>query len=286
MKKKTLGVIGLSGAILLGSVYSISANTSGYELYKSALKQTHQGDSATMAMSFNLEDNEKSLFSMNSLYKADMEQGVSSVSTDMANEEASSTMNMYKQDGAWFVKKEGTDVFYKMEATKNPHSEKSLELQDDVENLIDVLTKNLQQQITVDEAKNGGKTVELDLAGKEIPLAANALSTLMIKHSVMLQDRADQPESDFHLQPTMPELDHDITVKQINVTADITKENRIEQQTVKAIVTGKDKQGKAHELVLNIKLNVKDYNQTSVAPIEIPADKVEKMDVKHGGHGM
>lgn len=285
MNKKTLGVIGLSGAILLGSVYSISANTSGYELYKSALKQTHQADSATMALSFKLEDNDQSLFSMNSLYKGDMKQEVSTISTEMANTEESSAMNMYKQDGAWYVTKAGTDLFYKMDA-KNPHSEQSLELQDDVENLIDVLTKNLQQQITVDEAKNGAKTVELDLAGKEIPLAANALSSLMIKHSVMLQDRTEESETNFHITPTIPELDHDITVKQINLTANISKEDRIADQTVKAVVTGKDKQGKEHELVLNFKLEVKDYNQTTVSKVEIPAGKVEEMDVNHGGHGM
>ncbi|WP_318505885.1 hypothetical protein [Bacillus sp. T3] len=285
MNKKTLGVIGLSGAILLGSVYSISANTSGYELYKSALKQTHQADSATMALSVKLEDNEQSLFSMNSLYKGDMKQGVSTISTEMANTEESSAMNLYKQDGAWYVTKEGTDLFYKMDA-KNPHSEQSLELQDDVENLIDVLTKNLQQQITVDEAKNGATTVELDLTGKEIPLAANALSSLMIKHSVMLQDRTEASETNFHITPTIPELDHDITVKQINLTATITKEDRIAQQTVKAVVSGKDKQGKEHNLVLNFKLEVKDYNQTTVSKVEIPTDKVEEMDVSHGGHGM
>lgn len=285
MKKKTLGVIGLSGAILLGSVYSISANTSGYELYKSALKQTHQADSATMEMSFNLLDNEASLFSMNSQYKTDVSQGVSSMATETANEDAKSTMNMYKQDGAWFVTKAGEDVIYKMEA-KNPHSEASLELQDDMENLVDVLTKNLQQQITVDETKAGVKVVELDLTGKEIPLAANALSSLMIKHSVMLQDRMETDQSQFHLTPTIPALDHDITVKQINLTAEINDKNIIENQTVKAIVTGKDKQGKVHELTLKMKLDVKDYNQTKVSPVEIPADKVEMLEVKHGGHGM
>lgn len=284
MKKKTLGVIGLSGAILLGSVYSISANTSGYELYKSALKQTHQADSATMEMSFNLTDNDNSLFKMNSLYKTDVTKAVSSVTTEMANEEAASTMNMYKQDGAWFISKVGEDVIYKADA-KNPHSEASLELQDDMENLIDVLTKNLQQQITVDETKDGAKVVELDLTGKEIPLAANALSSLMIKHSVMLQDRIENDGTQFHLTPTMPALDHDITVKQMNLMAKVDGQNIIEQQTVKAIVTGKDKQGKLHELTLNMELNVKDYNKTDVSPVTIQAEKVETLDMSHGSHG-
>lgn len=104
MNKKLLTVMGISGAVMLGSVYSISANTSGYELYKSAMKQTHEASSATMSINMNLEDNDKSLFSVESLYKADMEKQVSSISTQLANKTEKSSMNLYKQDGNWFVK--------------------------------------------------------------------------------------------------------------------------------------------------------------------------------------
>ena len=279
MNKKLLAGIGISGAIMLGSVYSISANTSGYDLYKSALKQTHTADSATMSIKLLLKDNNKSIFSVKSLLKADVKDQVSSITSQLANETEKTSMNMYKQDGNWFVEKDRTDIIYKMKMN-SPHHQNSAELQDDVENLIDVMTKNLQQQITVAEKKNGSHTIELDLTGKEIPLTVNALSTLMIKHAVMLQD-TEQENSDFHIKPTMPELDHDITFKQIMLEAAINKENYLEGQTVKAVVTGKDKQGKAHELSFNIKINVSDYNQTTVTPVEIPAEKVQELDMNH-----
>ena len=48
MNKKLLAAIGISGTLMLGSVYSISANTSGYDLYKDALKKTHTAESATL----------------------------------------------------------------------------------------------------------------------------------------------------------------------------------------------------------------------------------------------
>ena len=135
------------------------------------------------------------------------------------------------------------------------------------------MTKNLQQQITVAEEKNGNHLIELDLTGKEIPLTANALSTLMIKHAVMIQDNNEQEDSKFHIKATIPELNHDITVKQIKLTAQVNKENYVEEQTVKAVVTGKDSQGNLHELILSLNMDVKDYNQTTVTPVEIPADK-------------
>lgn len=280
MNKKLLAVIGISGTLLLGSVYSISANTSGYELYKSALKQTHQADSATVGIKLNVADNQKSIFSADTTFESDSVNQVSSISTHLANQTETSNMNMYKQDGDWYVMKDGLDTVYQMDMSNNPHHTNTAELQDDVENLIDVMTKNLQQQITVAEQKNGNHLIELDLTGKEIPLTANALSTLMIKHTVMIQDNNDQEGSKFHIQATLPELDHDITVKQIKLTAQVNKENYVEEQTVKAVVAGKDKQGNSHELVLSLNMNVTDYNQTTVTPVEIPADRV--VEFNHG----
>ncbi len=287
MNKKMLAAIGFSGVLLLGGVYSISANTSGYELYKSALKQTHSADSATMEVSFQLEDNDQSLFKADSLMKADVKQQISFISTNLENESEKSSMNMYKQDGAWYITKEDTGVFYKMDTSKSPHGKGGAKLQKDLENVIDVLTKNLQKQITVDEIKNGGQTIELDLTGKEVPLAANALSSLMIKHAVQMQDRSGEEEgSEFHIKPTLPELNRDITVKSVNISANVNKESYIDQQTVRAVINGKDKSGLEHEIVLTIELDVYDYNNTSVSKTDIPEEKIEILEMKHGGHGM
>ena len=283
MNKKLIGVIGISGIILLGSVYSISANTSGYELYKSALKQTHEANSTTMNIDFTLEDNQKSLLSGSTLYKADMENQVSSMSSQLANDKESSAMDMFKQNGAWYVKKDGIDSVYKLEMSKNPHHKNTTELKDDMENLIDVMTKNLQQQITVAE-KDGRHTIDLDLTGKEIPLTVNALSSLMIKHAVMIQDGSEQEGSEFHIKPTIPELEREISIKQIKISAQINKDNFVEKQSVKAVVTGKDSQGKSHELVLAFDMKVSDYNKTSVTPVEIQADKVIEFDHGKGMH--
>ncbi|MFS0778895.1 hypothetical protein ABC255_23150 [Neobacillus sp. 3P2-tot-E-2] len=280
MNKKLLAVIGISGTLMLGSVYSISANTSGYDLYKEALKKTHTAESATLDFNLNIEDNKKSILTSQSIFKSDSVNQLNSISTRLANESEVSNMNMYKQDGNWYVMKDGLDTVYKMDTSNNPHHSNTAELKDDVENLIDVMTKNLQQQITVAEKKDDKHVIELDLTGKEIPLSANALSTLMIKHAVMLQDNNETESSDFHIKAKLPELDHEIAIRQVKLTARVNKENYIEQQTVKVIVTGKDKQDTRHELVLNINLNATDYNQTTVTPVEIPADKV--VEFNHG----
>ncbi|MEH7255418.1 hypothetical protein V7111_25235 [Neobacillus niacini] len=280
MNKKLLAAIGISGTLMLGSVYSISANTSGYDLYKEALKKTHTADSATMNFNLTIEDNNKSILSSESTFKSDSVNQINSITTRLANESEVSNINMYKQDGNWFVMKDGLDTVYKLNTTKSSHHSNTAELKDDLENLIDVMTKNLQQQITVAEKNNGATIIELDLTGKEIPLTANALSTLMIKHAVMIQDSNDAEGSEFHIQAKIPELDHEITVKQIKLTAEVDKENYVTKQSVKAVVTGKDKQGTSHELTLNINLNVSAYNETTITPVAIPTDKI--IEFNHG----
>jgi hypothetical protein len=280
MNKKVLAAIGISGALMLGSVYSISANTSGYDLYKEALKKTHSAESATLNFNLKLEDNKKSLITSQSIFKSDSVNQVNSISTRMSNDLEVSNINMYKQNENWYVMKDGLDTVYKMDTSKNPHHSNTAELKDDIENLIDVMTKNLQQQITVAEKKDGNHVIELNLTGKEIPLTANALSTLMIKHAVMIQDNNDSDGSGFHIKADFPELDHDITVKQVKLTAQVNKKNYIEQQLVKVVVTGKDKQDMTHEIVLSADLNATDYNQTTVTPVEIQADKV--VEFEHG----
>jgi hypothetical protein len=280
MNKKVLAAIGISGALMLGSVYSISANTSGYDLYKEALKKTHSAESATLNFNLKLEDNKKSLITSQSIFKSDSVNQVNSISTRMSNDLEVSNIKMYKQNENWFVMKDGLDTVYKMDTSKNPHHSNTAELKDDVENLIDVMTKNLQQQITVAEKKDGNQVIGLNLTGKEIPLTANALSTLMIKHAVMIHDNNVSDSSGFHIKADFPELDHDITVKQVKLTAQVNKKNYIEQQLVKVVVTGKDKQDMTHEIVLSADLNATDYNQTTVTPVEIQADKV--VEFEHG----
>jgi len=187
MNKKLLAAIGISGTLMLGSVYSISANTSGYDLYKEALKKTHSADSATLHFNLTLEDNKKSILSSESIFKSDSVNQVNSISTRLANESEVSMMNMYKQDGNWFVMKDGLDTVYKMDTSNNPHHSNTAELKDDVENLIDVMTKNLQQQITVDEMKNGNHDIELDLTGKEISIYISYAELIGFR-DVLLED--------------------------------------------------------------------------------------------------
>jgi hypothetical protein len=284
MNKKLLTVIGVSSALMFGSVYSISANTSGYDLYKDALKKTHVLSSTTMDLQFKLEDNGKSLMTSNTQVKTDRDANIMNGSTKMSNGSETSSMQMFRQDGEWYVKAE--EKLYKMESSEKQHPKmgsRSKELQEDLEKLVDILTKNLQQKIIVKDERNGNKEVELKLSKSEIPLAANVVSSLMVKHAAMMNDYKQEETSNFHhIKPTLPELKDEIVIQGIEISADIHPDNYVEKQTVAATVSGKDAAGVAHSLTVEFEIELSNVNKTEVTPLDLTNEKLEIMEVKHG----
>jgi hypothetical protein len=287
MNKKLIGVIGISGALMFGSVYSISANTSGYDLYKDAFKKTHELQSTTMDVHFELEDNGTDLFTSTTHMKTNRKNERMNGTTMMSNGKETSKMEMFRQDGKWFVKQAGDNKLYKMESSKRKHSnmgERSQELQEDLEKLVDVLTKNLQQKIIVTEKENGTKAIKLELSKSEIPLAANVVSSLMIKHAAMMNDykEADSSSDFHHVKPTLPELKDEITIQAIGISADINQENYVEKQYVKVSVSGKDASAVQHSLEMSFEIELSKVNKTEVKHFDLSNKKLEIIEVKHG----
>lgn len=284
MNKKLIGVIGISGALMFGSVYSISANTSGYELYKDALKKTHELQSTTMAIEFQLEDNGKDLLTSNTHIKTNSDTEVMNGITTMSNGKETTKMEMFRQDGQWFVQQAGESKLYKMESSKRKHpniGERSQDLQEDLEKLVDVLTKNLQQKIVVSETEKGNKAIKLELSKSEIPLAANVVSSLMVKHAAMMNDYEETNTSDFkHIKPSLPELKEEIRIQAVEISADIHPDNYVETQLVKASISGKDASGVQHTLEMKFEIELSNVNETSVQPLDISNKEI--IEVKHG----
>lgn len=67
MNKKVLAAVGVSGLLMAGGVLSASASTSGYDLFKTAVKKTHTINSFTAQTSASLTDNGKEIYQVDSL---------------------------------------------------------------------------------------------------------------------------------------------------------------------------------------------------------------------------
>ena len=281
MNMKILAIIGISGAVMLGSVYSISANTSGYDLYKDALKKTHQLESTTMKISMDLLDNSKEIYSADTTIKTNRLEKTMSGSSSVSNGETKDSFEMYRQDGQFLVKKDSEDKVYSMKSEGRVHGSKSdrMELQEDLEKLVDVLTKDLQQKMTVEDGKDGSKEVILSLTDTEIPIAANVVTSLMLKHAAMMNDRTEEANSSFHnVKVMLPELKEEIVIKSAEVKGKISSQNFVEAQDVKVMVTGKDAQGKMHQVSFAVSLDLTNANETKVGTLDLTNLTIEEVD--------
>ncbi|WP_404329667.1 hypothetical protein [Mesobacillus maritimus] len=288
MKKKMIAAFGISGALLISSVYSISANTSGYELYKDALKNTHQLESTTMNMSLVLDNNNKEIYRMDSIVKTNRLEDSLGMEGTVSNGLEEMTYEMTKQDGEYLVRKENDKKVYVMESNGSNHGagldgDEGKELRNDLENLVDLLTKNYQQKITVEGNEDGTQRIDLELSSSELPIAMNAVTSLMYKHGVMLDDRADDSEASFHsVKPELPKLKKDILIEDIKISAKVSEGNYIEEQFVTAIFSGKDASGTSKKLQFSFKLELTNANETIVSPMDVTG--LELVEFQHG-HG-
>lgn len=289
MRKKIVVALGISGALLVSSVYSISANTSGYEMYKDALKNTHQLDSTTMNMSLELDENSKEIYRMDSIVKTNRLEDSLEMEGTVSNGIEEMTYEMAEQDGEYFVRKADENKIYVMESSEGSHHgaalnrDESKELRKDLENLVDLLTKNYQQKINVEDDGDGAQLIELELSSSELPIALNAVTSLMYKHGVMLDDRANESESSFHsVKPELPKLEKDILIEEIKVSAKVSAANYIEEQFISGTLSGKDASGTSQKLTFSFSLDLTNANDTVVSPMDVTG--LELVEFQHG-HG-
>lgn len=74
----------------------------------------------------------------------------------------------------------------------------------------------------------------------------------------------------------IPVLTKAIRVEEMDFTADITPTNRLQQQTVRVRMTGRDDAGKHHELTLQIRARFSGMNQTDPKRIDLAGKKAVK----------
>ncbi|MDA8235725.1 MAG: hypothetical protein M0Z31_13175 [Clostridia bacterium] len=285
-KGKLLTVAVISGVLMAGSALQALAGTSGYETYKSALKNTKAAQSLTSQVKVTLQDNGNTILSADSVTKKDLAKDAASNTVSINSDGKSATFEMFQQDDQMVMKRSGEDVYYQVE--KGGHKQRKAkahdeELHKDMENVIDALTQNLQNQITIQEGEKGTKKIDLQLTGTEIPLAVNAVGSMLVKHVPQAHEKAqDMPKPFAGIKPELPRLKDAIQVKEIRLSAEVSADNYIEEHTATIVVSGKDAQGNAHDLTFNLEADLSDFNQTTVTPVDIAGKKVETISMKHG----
>ena len=304
MNKKLLtGMsIVLGGVMLCGAAFVNASTTSGYEVYKTALKNTKTLSSVTGTVGVTVQDNGTQLFKVDEALKLDQEsRAMSAVFSLTAGDEAD-TLNVYRQDGQIILKnseqpeylvskanKLGPEFKDRQDRLERQHTADP-ELAQEVENIVDLLVgNNIQASFRLQDNPDGTKGISLQLNGDQISPIQNAVTSLIYK----VGTRAEHPAAPNSLLPSvdeaiasLPKLVSNIHVARLELKATVDAQDRLIEQTLEVAVSGEDASGSAHILAANIDLNLSDIDQTTPDTVDLTGKTVTTMsnkELKHPG---
>ncbi|GGA09166.1 hypothetical protein GCM10008018_63450 [Paenibacillus marchantiophytorum] len=300
MKKKWLmlgGAVGISSIVMVTTGFSALASTSGYDAYKSALKNTKTVQNVAVQAAAALQDNGNVLASANGSFKVSLDSKTASGNADVLANGTQQSLSFYKQDNQTVLKSNASDVYFvKQEGDKKHKTEKKLnetEIPQQVETVIDALVGNLKDYVAVDTKTDGTKEISIQLDNAQIPTVVNALAPIAIKeaskdeHDGKQKNAAGQavatPFNEDFLKNAAPQLTQDIKIEKVSIKASINADNYISHQEADLTVSGKDDSGAAHQVTLHLQADLSGYNQTTPDTVDLTGKTVQNL--KHDRHG-
>ncbi|MEW9701225.1 hypothetical protein [Paenibacillus sp. SI8] len=300
MKKKWLvlgSAVGISSIVMVTTGFSAMASTSGYDAYKSALKNTKAVQNVAVQASASLQDNGNNLVSANGVFKVNVAGKTASGNANVTVNGTQQSLSVYKQEGQTVMKSASSDVYYvKQEGKEKNKKEKTTEdgqLSAQVETVIDALVGNLKDYVAVDNKSDGSKDISIQLDNAQIPTVINAIAPIAIKEATKHKDDREQkddnkPEPQLFqkdlLKDAAPQLSQDIKIENVVIKATVDASNFIQHQEADLTVSGKDDSGTAHKVTLHLQADMSGYNSTTPDTIDLTGKTVQTLQ-KHGHEG-
>jgi hypothetical protein len=291
MKKKWLMMgagFGIGAVMLLVSGFSAMANTSGYDAYKTALKNNKSATSITSAGSITVKDKGTEILRADFNAKIDHTQNEASVAVTLGNGLEKHAVNVFNQDNK-FIFKDGASEVYKVKengVSKWKHNGGNSGPPKQLEPVIDALMGNLKELATVEATSDGGKQSSLHLSGNQIPTVVQAFGSILISKVANVDqwnDAGTHSVTSFNLVSKFPKLVENIKIQQINLDASINKDQYLEHQTGEIIITGTDGSGEKHEVVIGLDFNLSNFNQTVPDQVDLTGKQVEAVQKDEKG---
>ncbi|SMQ86851.1 hypothetical protein SAMN05444673_6917 [Bacillus sp. OV166] len=296
MKKKVLAAVGISGLLMAGGVLSASAESSGYDLFKTAVKKTHKVSSFTAHVQASLEDNGKEVYTADSLNLVNLKDDASRSTISINNGGGSTNVDFYSKDHQSVVKSSKDDNYYVKQEKESKSESKDEEqndelspaMQKDVEAIFDALTKNYQNSITTNDLGNGKTELQLDLSKNQIPAVGQAVVSFFLKNIDQQKEHMDKQEfgslqfSD--LKPQLPLLKNNISVSSVSLKGQVDNDQYLVGQEAIISVAGDDVNGVHHDLVLNLTSSLDKLNNSEVTNLDLNGKAVVNVKDVHEGN--
>jgi len=297
MNKKVLATVGVSGLLMAGGVLSASASTSGYDLFKTAVKKTHTINSFTAHTSALLTDNGKEIYQVDSLNTLNVKDESGNSKVSVTNGGKTTNVDYFTNDNQTVFKSSKDDTYYvkqeseqKKEFKQKEHKDENLspKMQKDVEAIFDAVTKNYQDKITTNDLANGNTELQLDLSKNQIPAVGQAVVSFFLKNIDQQHEHMDKAEFGSlqfaDLKPQLPQLNNNINVSRVVLKGVVDKNEYLVGQEATIYVSGDDVNGTHHDLVLKLTNKFDQLNNSKVTNIDLTGKKIVKVQDKHEGH--
>ncbi|RDW22315.1 hypothetical protein CWR48_01000 [Oceanobacillus arenosus] len=289
MNFKVLSAVGISGLLMAGGVMTatVSASSSGYDLFKTSVTNMQHLDSFTANVQASLSDNGNEIYQISSVSQMDLKGDQSRSSVSINNGSASKKLELYSNDHQDIFKSNVDEKYYVEQDSGEEHAEVegeekeqiSPQMQKDIEGIFDSLTKNYQDSIDTKKLANGNTELQLSLSKNEIPAVGQASISFLLKN--MDQQGQDLESDDFggalkldELIPELPQLTSNIMVSKIDLFGEVNTDQYLVGQKADIYVTGKDVNGTSHELVLHLTNKLDNIDSTNVSGIDLSGEKV------------
>lgn len=292
MNKKIIAIataLVVSGGVLMGTAHVNASNLSGYESYKTAIKDTADLKNETVDLKLSVSDGKENLVAVNTNIKVSSATNAMSQATTVKSSKGSETFTTSNQAGKSVSKSSTSEIynvrenthmnFNKKDEKMNPQMIKS------VETVMDILVGNMKNNIAVKDNKDGTKKINVNLRENEVAPLVNAIASIaMAKHNdePMMNEKAGKLD----LKNMIPQFVSGIKVVSVNVTGDINKDNIISNQVANIVLSGVDASGKTHEVTINADLNLSKINSTTPDTIDLTGKQVKTMTNDFKGRGM
>jgi hypothetical protein len=283
MNKKTAVATSfcLGAIMLVTTAFADVASKSGYDQLKDSIKYTSKAcskdlKSFTAVTTMTLKDNDKVLFSNNLLSKYDNTQNRMERIWEYPEQK---TKGYLYEDSKCSISSGENDIYYVDEFDHGNDwriYEDRFEIGEssDLERIFDAVVGNIANYVMVEEKQDGSKQFSGTVTEAQIPALINAVSSYYVKELTNYNSES-VPSS-----PMKPISD--VVIKTVKGNAQISKDGLLESVLGSVIIAGKDKDGNAHELTLEILVKLEDINSTKVAKPDLKGKKVEKSDRRTG----
>ena len=280
-KKKSTALIAtfvLGVFLFAGTALADILDKSGYDQLKDAVKMTAANatenyQSFTADISMVMKDNGKVITSESNLVKYDAVNGArEETTTSEDNNKINRNYSYYRySDQKQDIYKSSDDDNYVVTTYRekkdapllnkedNPFNEEEAK---DLERILDALVSNLKDHVVVTENPDGTKSLSGNLSEGQIPALINALASFQMKREFNGERLG------------ITDLESDVYVKEVRGTAKISEDGSLENILGMASISGLDKQGKAHEISLEVLFKLSDINATKVIKPDLAGKKV------------